>query len=190
MDIAYQEDITYKANNFTAQRLPRGEYESCTFINCVFTSSDLSGIVFSECYFENSDLSMANIYQTSFKNVKFHDCKLLGLHFNKCDKFLLSITFENCSVNFSSFYQVPLKKGIFKNCKLEEVDFSESNLTQALFDNCDLKRAVFHKTILQAADLRSSYNFSINPETNTIKKAKFSTQNIAGLLDTYNIVIE
>jgi hypothetical protein len=42
----------------------------------------------------------------------------------------------------------------------------------------------------QGADLRTAVNFSIDPATNRIAKAKFSTHNIAGLLHTYNIIIE
>jgi hypothetical protein len=38
--------------------------------------------------------------------------------------------------------------------------------------------------------LRTSYNYSINPEVNRIKKAKFSTTGIAGLLHKYDIEIE
>jgi len=33
-------------------------------------------------------------------------------------------------------------------------------------------------------------NYSIDPELNKIKKARFSTQGIAGLLDKYDIEIE
>jgi fluoroquinolone resistance protein len=58
------------------------------------------------------------------------------------------------------------------------------------FKNCDLKRAVFENTNLESADLRTSFNFTIDPENNCIGKAKFSTQNTAGLLDRYNIIIE
>ncbi|MGB5462457.1 MAG: pentapeptide repeat-containing protein, partial [Aureibaculum sp.] len=34
------------------------------------------------------------------------------------------------------------------------------------------------------------YNYSIDPEKNPIKKAKFSQDGIGGLLDKYDIVIE
>jgi hypothetical protein len=43
---------------------------------------------------------------------------------------------------------------------------------------------------LEKADFRTSYNYSINPEVNRIKKAKFSTAGIAGLLCKYDIEIE
>jgi len=63
-------------------------------------------------------------------------------------------------------------------------------LSQSVFDQCDLNRAVFADTILEKSDFRSAYNFSIDPERNKIAKAKFSSQNIIGLLDKYNIIVE
>ncbi|MCW8795447.1 MAG: hypothetical protein OQK67_00080 [Chlorobium sp.] len=36
----------------------------------------------------------------------------------------------------------------------------------------------------------SAYNYSINPETNRIRKARFSLSGLAGLLDVYDIEIE
>jgi hypothetical protein len=43
---------------------------------------------------------------------------------------------------------------------------------------------------LDAVDFRTAYNFKIDPEFNPMKKAKFSTQGIVGLLDKYDIKIE
>lgn len=65
----------------------------------------------------------------------------------------------------------------------------ESDLTNAVFKNCDLRGAIFDQTILVGADLRTAGSFSIDPERNAIQKAKFSMQNIAGLLHKYKISI-
>lgn len=186
----YIENKKYKGLHFQLQELARAEYENCTFIDCSFANTNLSGIIFSECLFSNCDLSLAIIGNTSFREVTFKSSKLLGLHFNKCNKFLLEMKFEDCILNFSSFYQVNLKKNVFKDCKLLEVDFVESNLYQAVFLNCDLAKAVFNRTLLEGTDFRTSYNFSIHPSTNKIKKAKFSRENVLGLLDSFQIVIE
>jgi uncharacterized protein YjbI with pentapeptide repeats len=72
---------------------------------------------------------------------------------------------------------------------LEDVEFAETDLSNAIFIDCDLSRAMFDRTNLEAADLRGAVNFSLDPELNKIKKAKFSAQNIAGLLDKYKIII-
>lgn len=115
---------------------------------------------------------------------------MLGLHFDTCSEFGLSFSFDSCQLNHSSFYKTKIKKTVFKNSQLQETDFVETDLTSAVFDNCNLQQAMFEQTTLEKADLRTSYNYSIDPETNRIKKAKFSFAGISGLLDKYDIEIE
>ena len=112
------------------------------------------------------------------------------MHFENCDQFLFEVDFVNCILNLSSFYKLKLKKTRFKDSNLSEVDFTETDLASSLFDNCDLAGARFERTILEKADLRTSRNYSIDPELNKIKKAKFSAHGITGLLDKYDIEIE
>jgi uncharacterized protein YjbI with pentapeptide repeats len=83
-----------------------------------------------------------------------------------------------------------MKAAKFSNCNLKEADFTETDLTNAVFDACDLSGAIFENTILEKADLRTATNFSIDPELNRIKKAKFSMTGALGLLNKYNIDIQ
>ncbi|MCW3103152.1 MAG: pentapeptide repeat-containing protein [Bacteroidetes bacterium] len=186
----YTEGKRFDKINFTEQQLEKGEYENCTFANCNFSATDLSGINFSGCEFRSCNLSMAKTLKTGFCDIQFTDCKLLGLHFETCNEFLFSAYFENCILNLSSFYRMKIKKTKFSRCSMHEVDLSGADLSGAIFDNCDLAKAKFENTILERADLRTSWNYSIDPEINKIKKAKFSKQGIAGLLDKYDIEIE
>jgi uncharacterized protein YjbI with pentapeptide repeats len=75
-------------------------------------------------------------------------------------------------------------------CRMHETDFTECDLTGATFEACDLLNATFVNTILEKADLRRSVHYSIDPEKNKIKKAKFSMPDVSGLLDKYDIHIE
>ena len=190
MNKVYFVEKEYKGVDFATQPLLIGEYESCVFSNCNFANSDLSKLIFIECEFDSCNFSAAKMQNTSFQNAQFKDCKLLGLHFEDCNSFLLSMNFTGCQINFSSFYKLSLKQSIFKDCFLQEVDFSGSNLSGSVFDNCDLSRAIFENTILEKADFRTSFNFSIDPELNKITKAKFSMQGLTGLLNKYDIEIE
>jgi uncharacterized protein YjbI with pentapeptide repeats len=115
---------------------------------------------------------------------------MLGLHFHNCNEFLFSVSFESCIVNLSSFHKLKLKKTRFVNSSFHEADFSEADLSQSTLDNCDLARAIFDGTNLERTDLRTAYNYSIDPKLNKIKKAKFSLQGVAGLLYKYDIDIE
>jgi fluoroquinolone resistance protein len=183
------EGKTFDKQDFTGIPFGKGEYEKCTFTSCRMAGADLSGIQFSECIFTDCDWSNANIRKTSLRDVQFHTCKLLGLHFQHCEKFLFSPSFENCVLDLSSFYKMNLKKGKFVSCRFQETDFTECDLHSALFRNCDLGRAVFFHTILEKADLSTSWNYTLDPEENKIKKAKFSREGLAGLLDKYELEI-
>lgn len=83
-----------------------------------------------------------------------------------------------------------MKKTRFNKCSLQEADFTETDLSAAVFDNCDLSRAVFSNTILEKADMRTAFNYSIDPERNHLKKARFTLAGVTGLLDRYDIDIE
>jgi uncharacterized protein YjbI with pentapeptide repeats len=83
-----------------------------------------------------------------------------------------------------------LKNTQFIHSSIREVDFTEADLTNSRFENCDLFKAAFDQTILEKVDFRSSYNYSIDPEINRIKKSKFSVAGIQGLLTKYDIEIE
>jgi uncharacterized protein YjbI with pentapeptide repeats len=93
-------------------------------------------------------------------------------------------------LKLSTFYKLKLKKTRFKGCNLQDVDFSDADLMGSTFDNCDLQRAIFIDTNLEKVDFRSSINYSIDPEKNRLKKAKFSRAEVIGLLDKYDIEIE
>jgi fluoroquinolone resistance protein len=175
---------------FHENPLKKGEYENCTFTGCHFTDTDLSDFHFSECTFSHCNLSMVRVFSTAFRDVKFVECKLLGLRFDTCMAFGLVLGFENCTLNYASFYGLNLKKTVFRNCSMQETDLTECDLTGAVFDRCDFTRATFDKTILVGADFRTAFRFSIDPAGNRLKKAKFSMSNLSGLLDKYDIEIE
>ena len=190
MSQAFIQDQNFDKLDYTQEPLAKGEYENSTFTNCNFEETNLNDIKFISCDFHDCNWSLAQLNGTVLREVKFRDCKMLGLQFETCNDFGLSFSFENCQLNHSTFFQMNIKKTIFRNCQLREIDFSESNLTNVVFDNCDLAQAIFINTVLDKADFRTAYNYSIDPESNRLKKAKFSILGISGLLDKYDIVIE
>jgi len=190
MDRTFILDKTFSKLDFATNPIAKADYEGCTFTGCNFSDTDLSGINFSECEFASCNLSMAKLNDTSFKDVRFKDCKMLGLHFENCNNIMFSAEFKNCTLNLSSFFKLKLKSTQFENCSLQEVDFGQANLNAAKFESCDLLGAIFENTNLEKADFRTAYGYSIDPEINQIKKAKFSVLGIAGLLRKYDIEIE
>jgi uncharacterized protein YjbI with pentapeptide repeats len=83
-----------------------------------------------------------------------------------------------------------MKKTVFAKCKLHEADFTETDLSLAVFAECDLTRAIFENTNLEKTDLRTAFNFSIDPSRNKVKKAKFSASGLSGLLGRFDLDIE
>jgi uncharacterized protein YjbI with pentapeptide repeats len=186
----YVEDKRFDREDFTLVSLPKGEYEGCSFVNCNFSESDLSGVQFEDCLFTDCNLSLAKLTKTAFRKVTFAGCKMLGLQFQSCNPFNFSFMCDGCMLNHSSFYQMKLKQTTFKNTQLCEVDFGMCDLTGSIFDRCDLAGAMFEDSILEKVDFRTAFHYSIDPIANRIKKARFSLSGIAGLLDRYDIEIE
>lgn len=186
MSTSYFADQTFHGS----KKIDPGDYESCRFVNCILPNSDLSGLHFIECEFENCDFSSSRLYDTSFHDVIFKECKLVGLRFEDCNAFLFSIDFKGCNLNLSSFYQMKPKNLSFRDCNLKEVDFTEAELPETIFENCDLNSAIFKNSNLEKTNLRTSYNFIIDPQINNIRQAKFSLQGLPGLLEKFNLDIE
>ena len=183
-------DKNFKNIDYTTNELPKAEYDNCTFIDCNFSDSYLTGINFLECEFIDCNFSSAKVKGVTFNNIVFKNCKLLGLPFYDCNSFLLSMQFIGCQLSLASFNNLNLKDSSFRDCKLEKVDFTNVNLSTVSFSSCDLNQAIFNNTNLEKTDFRSSYNYSFSPENNKIKGAKFSKEEVLGLLKSYNIIIE
>jgi uncharacterized protein YjbI with pentapeptide repeats len=166
-----------------------GEYDHCIFKNCAFESADFKNFKFLDCRFESCNVSLVQLSGACVQKVHFADCKMQGLRFEACNPFLFEVSFDKCSLNLSSFYQVKTKGTSFLHCQLQEVDFTEAHFPKAIFDECDLSGALFDHTNLIEADFRTAHSYEINPSINQIKKAKFSSDGLAGLLQSFGISI-
>jgi len=181
---------TFEKVVYIDKKINNREFDGCIFKNCDFSNSDFSYNTFMDCEFIDCNLSMMLVTGTSLKTVTFKNCKLLGIQFQSCDDFLFSVGFQECTMDYSSFANKKMPKTIFNSCSLKEVSFIGTQLSNAVFDNCNLDHAIFNDTQLASVDFTSAYNYKIDPEFNPMKKAKFSTQGIPGLLEKYDIKIE
>ncbi|MDT0552166.1 pentapeptide repeat-containing protein [Urechidicola vernalis] len=180
----------FKGIDFSKERLPIGEYDQCTFINCSFENSDISNCVFIDCEFKDCNLSNCLTKHTLFQEVRFEDCKLIGVKFADCNDFLLDFNFKQCQLNFSSFYKLKMIGTKFDRCKLQEADFTDANLSKCTFNNSDLYKTIFDNSNLSHTDFKTTINYTIDPEINILKGAKFSKTGIEGLLRKYSVIIE
>ncbi len=95
MEKVYIEDKTFTKVDFKNHPLAKGEYEHCRFLNCDFSDSDLSEYTFADCVFSACNFSMVKLLKTAFRDVKFTDSKMLGLHFELCNDFGLFFVLQN-----------------------------------------------------------------------------------------------
>ncbi len=189
MSQSYFEDLTIEKMVFTEKPLAKGFYEGCTFSGCDFANADISDTNFTDCAFKDCNLSLAKIVKTTFNHVHFTGCKMLGLHFDECSKMIFSVQFTSCVLNLSSFFRLNMKKTTFSSCSLHEVDFTETDLAGASFDDCDLAGAIFDGTNIEKADFRKAINYTLDPDKNKVKKARFAVAGLAGLLGKHNLDI-
>ena len=190
MDKLINIEKTFERVNSSGQKIDRREFDGCTFKNCDFSNTVFIQCVFMDCEFVDCNMAMAKFPASGLKTVIFRESKLLGIRFDECEDFLFKVSFTDCVLDYSWFTRRKMQKTPFINCSLKEVNFAGADLSAAVFGNANLQGAVFDTTILIGADFSSAYNYSIDPELNSMKKAKFSLQAIHGLLEKYDIQID
>ena len=178
------EDISY------VEKVIKGrEFEACTFKKCDFSNSNFSHNQFLECRFEHCNLSMMKLNGTALQDAKFSHCKLLGINFSECQDFLFSVQFDSCILDYSIFQGKKMVKTKFIKSSLKEVSFVQAGLADCVFDHSDLNGAIFNGTDLTGANFTTALNYSMDPELNTLKKARFSLDGLPGLLVKYKIKV-
>lgn len=188
--IVFHESKEFENIDYTEKSLRDREFYKCKFIGCNFTQSDLRGNSFEECAFEECNFSMTEVAGAGFRDITFTGCKILGIDFSQCNRFMFTFHFDNCIMDYCTFFGTKLDKTLFNKCSLKEVDFNEANLASSIFTECDLTGALFSNTNLEKADFRTAVNFAIDPEFNKVKKAKFTSFQLEGLLYKYGLDVE
>lgn len=133
---------------------------------------------------------MVKMTKTVWNDIVFKDCKMLGIRWDVCDPFAFGISLQGCLSGHSSFYGLKLKNAKFQNTQLQEADFTGCDLSGSVFANCDLLDATFDDTNLEKADLSTALHYTIDPERNKVKNARFALSGLPGLLGKYRIKVE
>jgi uncharacterized protein YjbI with pentapeptide repeats len=190
MSLHYINDATITPKDIEESGFIAAEYDHCSFTHMDLTSACIKGYIFSDCIFEDCNLSLCKLSGSSFRNISFKRCKLLGIRWDECNTFLFSVFFNQCQLDMNVFYGMKMKKTKFFSCSVREVDFTETDLSEAIFYECDLSGAVFDQTNLRSADFRTSRSYIIDPDNNVIKQAKFSWPAAGGLLSKYHLELD
>ncbi|MFD2933254.1 pentapeptide repeat-containing protein [Spirosoma flavum] len=165
------------------------EFELCTFKKLDLSRIAITDSNFINCRFEDCNLTRAELRNTKLYDVSFVNCRLAHVDFGSCNAFGFHVNFQECQLDYTVFLNRKLKKAHFTDCSLKEAHFLKCDLTGTVFDQCNLELARFEGNNLTQVDFSSSYNLEINPDDNKVKKARFSLQNLPGLLVKYDLVI-
>ena len=182
-------DKQYNGITYGVDAVKFSEFEGCTFSGCDFSQCSFIAVTFIDSTFNDCNFNGAKINHTAFRGAFFNKCQIREVNFAMCDKLIFEIHFKACILDFSKFYALKIRGTTFTDCSLIAVDFMETDLTEVLFDNCDLYRALFMKSIANKADFTTSFNYTLDPEKNKIKKALFSKEGVKGLLAKHDIVV-
>lgn len=188
-------DKTYEGKTFQGVQAPAADLSKIEFTGCAFKGCDLSrarlaGALLQDCSFVGCNLSNAIVEATGFRQVSFKDSKLVGIAFNAVQPLLLHWSFEGCLIEMCDFSRLKMRGSLFLDCRIHRTDFVESDLQDSAFRGSDLEGSLFHKTGLERVDFTAARSFAIDPTSNRIKKAKFSSPEVLALLAPFEIVVK
>ena len=174
-------------------RIEQINFENCQFKQCKFIDVIFSNIKFTECDFEFCDLALAKFPNCKFSEVSFKNSKIIGVNWTELSWPLVKLTsplyFYSSNLSHSSFYGLELSNLIVEECKAHDIDFREANLSHASFVESDLLNSLFLHTNLYSADFTNAINYTIDPNENRIKQARFSFPEVIALLNHFDIKI-
>ncbi|MES2800926.1 MAG: pentapeptide repeat-containing protein [Bdellovibrionota bacterium] len=193
-----QVDFT-KEKEFTDQILQNLDLrlqviEGCSFDACTFKQGNFNGAAlkncrFVDCTFEHCDMSNVQLTSSTLRSVKFQNSKLVGINWTAASE-VMHLGWYECILNYGNFSGLDLRKCVVFQCSAIEADFIQTNFSEANLCGTDFALARFASTILIKADFRQAKNYSIRPDSNKIKNAKFSLPEATLLLYGLDIVLE
>ena len=170
----------------TAQRFSEIEFEQCQFIECDFSNSQFSNCRFIDCEFVNCNLSDLSWNYSSLEEVIFKGCKLNSIVWGQVNWPQLALTapvsFKDCELSHSSFFELQLKALTMTDCFAKDVDFRHANLAKSQFIGTDFRDSVFHQTNLSNANFVGATQFNIDIKNNDVSGAKFERLEALNLL--------
>lgn len=197
---SFEDGRAYQKQKFVklaeqAVRFSSIEFSDCEFSGCSFSRCSFYRCRFSNCRFRNCDLGVIEVPNSRFVDVAFSDCRVTGVDWTRAgdvtdSRLPLSISFERCVIDYSTFFGLQLKGSRLAECTVHEADFSEADLSEADCRKSDFTGSKFLHTNLTKADFTLATNYSINPAANIVKKARFSLPEAVSLLNGFDVVIE
>jgi uncharacterized protein YjbI with pentapeptide repeats len=193
LGLAEYEDETFSGLSFDQDTITDKTFTDCTFKDCTFREAVFQRCSFDDCLFTDCDLSLAKIPETSFANVEFEECKLVGIDWASAHwpKFRVKrpFSFHQCALNYSFFSGLKLPNLRMTECAVKEADFTDVDFTSAIFAGTDFTGSRFINCDLTKANFNDATNYAIDINQNWLKKTKFALPEAVSLLKGLNIVL-
>jgi fluoroquinolone resistance protein len=187
------EEAEFKNQDYADAVLNFKEMRETTFTRCNFSNAQFNECQFRECRFVDCNLSLVRVSSSRFADTQFERCQMVGINWTEAtwqkSGFFRLIDFDDCTLNYSTFFGLKLQKIKMTKCGAREVDLGEADLTGAVFTETDFAGSIFMHTNLTQADFTKARNYVINPQNNTLKKTKFSLPEAMNLLHGLGIVL-
>jgi uncharacterized protein YjbI with pentapeptide repeats len=180
---------TFSGLTLTNSKIQSKEFEDCTFEKCIFIECEFNACRFLDCNFSGCSISANKPFNSQFTNIVFKDSKIMGFDWTKAKNVRL-LSFERCDISYSNFSYLKLPELKLLECIAHEANFNETDLTSGIFTKTDFLNSVFSSTNLTKADFRKAFNFGIDFNFNTLKKARFSLPEAMSLLKSLDIILE
>lgn len=168
-------------------------FHDCRFAKCNFSHAQLLQCRFDGCEFSGCNLSLAVLRGSSFREVSFSSCKLVGIDWTAARWPSVALggqlRFDECLLNSSSFFGLYLQETKMEACQARNVDFTEADCSHASFIQTDFAGATFHQSKLVKADFSDAVNYAIDARSNRISGARFSLPDAVNLLRSLDIEI-
>lgn len=182
-------DQHFENINYSNKKIEFKTFEECNFISCDFSETVFKNCKFRYCQFNNCNLSLMAVSCSKFLDVKFSDCKIIGVNWTYSDALSSPIIFSKCNISQSNFLGLNLKSILIAECIAREIDFRDCDLSKSVLTMNDFKNTLFCNTNLIKTDFTNSINYAINVLDNKIQGAKFSLPDAVSLLSGLGIEI-
>ncbi|NTV31469.1 pentapeptide repeat-containing protein [candidate division WWE3 bacterium] len=191
MDLTKVEYFEEKINgiNITEKVISDTYFEECDFSQCTFINCQLNMCRFLNCTFTSCMFSAINPLGSRFIDTTFTKSKVLSFDWSQTQE-VRGLVFINSQLDYSNFRMIEIPKLIMTGCIAKGASFEDVNLTEADFSDTDLEEAVFFKANLTKANFKGARNYVIDPNTNKLKKTRFSYPDVMSLLTCLDIIVE
>ena len=182
-------DIKFTAADFRDHDLTGCVFESCTFVDCMFTGQKLKRVSFLSSSFTRCDLSNVDVSNSKFADIQLTSCKLIGINWSLAEE-VRSPDFKDSNLSLSTFRSLKLKLLSIVGCRLHDGDFQDCDLTSSDLSDTDFAGTLFRSCNFTKANFTTARNYQIDPTANKLKGARFSLPEAVGLLTGFDIILE